>query len=155
MENCLPAEVQRTKEGKLKINIIEMEFIETSNAPIPAGHYSQAVIAGNLIFISGQLPINPATKEKTIGTIEEQTLQVLKNIKAIIEEAGGNLHDIIKTTVYISDISLWDSVNRVYASFFGNHKPARAVVPTRDLHFGFKIEIEAIGISSQQPTANS
>ncbi len=122
-----------------------MEFIETPHAPLPAGHYSQAVIAGEFIFISGQLPIKPATNEKITGPIEDQTKQVLKNIMAIIEETGGNLKDIIKTTVYISDISLWDSVNSVYAAFFGDHKPARAVVPTRNLHFGFKIEIEAVG----------
>ncbi len=123
-----------------------MEFIETRKAPLPAGHYSQAVITGDLIFVSGQLPINPDSKEKVNGTVEDQTLQVLENLNKILEAAGSGLRNVIKTTVYISDIALWDKVNEVYATFFGDHKPARAVVPTRDLHFGFKIEIDAIAI---------
>ncbi len=121
-----------------------MEFIKTSNAPAPAGHYSQAVVYNDLIFVSGQLPINPETKEKITGTIEEQAHQTLKNVKAILEAAGSNLQNVLKTTVYISDISLWGPVNEIYAEYFGNHKPARAIVPTRELHHGFKIEVEAI-----------
>jgi len=121
-----------------------MEFIKTSKAPAPAGHYSQAVIYNDLIFISGQLPINPETKEKITGTIEEQAHQTLKNVKAILEAAGSNLQNVLKTTVYISDISLWGPVNEIYAEYFGNHKPARAIVPTRELHHGFKIEVEAV-----------
>ena len=121
-----------------------MEFIKTSNAPAPAGHYSQAVVYNDLIFISGQLPINPETKEKITGTIEEQAHQTLKNVKAILEAAGSNLQNVLKTTVYISDISLWGPVNEIYAEYFGNHKPARAIVPTRELHHGFKIEVEAV-----------
>ncbi len=121
-----------------------MEFIKTSNAPAPAGHYSQAVVYNDLIFVSGQLPINPLIKEKITGTIEEQAHQTLKNVKAILEAAGSNLQNVLKTTVYISDISLWGPVNEIYAEYFGNHKPARAIVPTRELHHGFKIEVEAV-----------
>lgn len=116
----------------------------TSNAPSPGGHYSQAVIYNNTIYISGQLPINPFTGEKVSGNIEVQAKQVLENIGVILKDAGSDLSKVIKTTVYISDISLWGRVNDVYAKFFGNHKPARAVVPTRDLHYGFLVEIEAI-----------
>ena len=123
-----------------------MKLINTEKAPTPAGHYSQAVIAGELIYISGQLPINPITKEKIIGSISDQTNQVLNNLKAIIEECGSNINNVVKTTIYISDISLWDEVNIVYTAFFADHKPARAVVPTRELHFGFQIEIEAIAL---------
>jgi len=121
-----------------------MEFIKTSKAPAPAGHYSQAVVYNDLIFISGQLPINPETKDKITGSIEEQADQVLKNLKAILEAAGSNLQNVLKTTVYISDINLWGPVNEIYASYFGKHKPARAIVPSRELHYGFKIEIEAV-----------
>jgi 2-iminobutanoate/2-iminopropanoate deaminase len=121
-----------------------MEFIKTSKAPAPAGHYSQAVVYNDLIFISGQLPINPETNRKITGSIEEQADQVLKNVKAILEAAGSNLQNVLKTTVYISDISLWGPVNEIYAAYFGNHKPARAIVPTRELHHGFNIEIEAV-----------
>ena len=88
--------------------------------------------------------LEPKTGEKRIGSIEEQTEQALKNLSEILKAAGSNLNQVIKTTVYISDIELWDRVNAVYARFFGEHRPARAVVPTRNLHFGFQIEIEAI-----------
>jgi len=121
-----------------------MEVISTLNAPKPAGHYSQAIVHNNLVYASGQLPIDPESGEKRIGSIEEQTEQVLKNLSEILKAAGSNLNQVIKTTVYISDIELWDRVNAVYARFFGEHRPARAVVPTRNLHFGFQIEIEAI-----------
>lgn len=121
-----------------------MRKILTENAPKPAGHYSQAIVHNNLVYVSGQLPIDPKTGEKRIGSIEEQTEQALKNLSEILKAAGANLNQVIKTTVYISDIELWDRVNAVYSRFFGEHRPARAVVPTRNLHFGFQIEIEAI-----------
>jgi 2-iminobutanoate/2-iminopropanoate deaminase len=118
--------------------------IHTNNAPVPAGHYSQAVVCNNMVFISGQLPVVPATGEKLTGSIEEQTLQVLNNIKAITEAAGSDISKIIKVTIYISDMELWSNVNKVYSSFFGENKPARAIVPVKDLHYGCKIEVEAI-----------
>ncbi|GAA4410344.1 RidA family protein [Nibrella viscosa] len=123
-----------------------IERIETPGAPLPAGHYAQATVWNDLIFVSGQLPINPVTKEKITGPINEQTRQVLANMQAILEAAGSDLHHVLKTTVYIADISLWDQVNAVYAGFFGDHRPARAVVPTNELHYGFLIEIEAVAV---------
>ena len=121
-----------------------MEKIFTPNAPKPAGHYSQAIVHDNVVYVSGQLPIDPVTGEKRLGSIEEQTEQVLKNLAEIIKAAGSDIKKVIKTTVYISDIQLWDRVNHVYSRFFGRHRPARAVVPTKNLHHGFNIEIEAI-----------
>jgi 2-iminobutanoate/2-iminopropanoate deaminase len=121
-----------------------MQKISTEKAPRAGGHYTQAIEHNGFIFISGQLPIHPDTGEKILGTIEEQTLQVLKNVEAIAVAAGSDLNHIIKTTVYVSDIDLWGRVNEVYTKFFGDHKPARAVVPVKTLHFGFQIEIEAI-----------
>jgi 2-iminobutanoate/2-iminopropanoate deaminase len=121
-----------------------MREVFSPNAPKPAGHYSQAVIHDNIIYVSGQLPIDPATGQKRLGSIEEQTEQVLKNLAEIIKAAGSDINEVIKTTVYISDIQLWDRVNEVYGKFFGEHRPARAVVPIKNLHFGFDIEIEAI-----------
>ena len=121
-----------------------MEVILTPNAPKPAGHYSQAIVHSNLVYVSGQLPIDPEIGEKRIGSIEEQTEQALKNLSEILKATCSSLNQVIKTTVYISDIELWNQVNTVYARFFGEHRPARAVVPTRNLHFGFQIEIEAI-----------
>ncbi|GAB3932215.1 RidA family protein [Larkinella terrae] len=123
-----------------------IQLIETPNAPLAAGHYAQATVWNDLIFVSGQLPIHPVTKEKLTGPIDEQTRQVLENVKAILEAAGSDLSHVLKTTVYIADIALWDQVNAIYAVFFGDHKPARAVVPTNKLHYGFLIEIEAIAV---------
>jgi 2-iminobutanoate/2-iminopropanoate deaminase len=118
--------------------------ISTPNAPQPAGHYAQAIVHNGLVYVSGQLPVDPATGEKRRGSIEEQATQVLENIAAILEAAGSGLDHVLKTTVYVSDIALWGRVNAVYAAFFGDHQPARAVVPTRDLHYGFQVEIEAV-----------
>jgi len=121
-----------------------MREITSSQAPQPAGHYSQAIEHQGIIYISGQLPIDPKRETKHIGTIEEQTEQALANLEAILKEANSGKNQVLKVTVYISDISLWNRVNAVYARFFGDHRPARAIVPTRELHFGFQIEIEAI-----------
>ena len=96
--------------------------------------------AGDDILIS----IDPQTGDKCLGSIEEQTERVLKNLFAILDAAGSAPSRVIKTTVYVSDISLWDRVNAVYSKMFGEHRPARAVVPTKDLHFGFFVEIEAV-----------
>jgi 2-iminobutanoate/2-iminopropanoate deaminase len=116
----------------------------TPQAPSPAGHYSQAIVHNGTVYVAGQLPIDPGTGEKKLGSIEEQTEQALKNVAAILEAAGSDLMHVLKVTVYISDIEQWGKVNAVYARFFGTHKPARAVVPTRELHHGFMIEIEAV-----------
>jgi len=121
-----------------------MRTIETPNAPHPAGHYSQAIVHDGLVFVAGQLPLDPQTTEKRVGTFEEQTEQALKNIAEILKAAGSDLSHVLKTTVYISDIGLWSRVNTVYAKAFGEHRPARAVVPVKELHFGYQIEIEAI-----------
>ncbi len=121
-----------------------MKVIATDNALKPSGHYSQAIVHHDLVYISGQLAIDSETGEKRLGTIEEETAVVLHNLDLILKEAGSDRNHVLKTTLYVSDISLWDRVNRVYGEYFANHKPARAVVPTRELHFGFKIEIEAI-----------
>lgn len=121
-----------------------MKKITTLKAPAPGGHYSQAIVHNGLVYVSGQLSIHPDTGEKVLGTIEQQTEQVLKNTAAVLEAAGSSLKQVIKTTVYISDIQLWDRVNQVYARYFGDHRPARTVVPTGPLHFGFQIEMEAI-----------
>jgi 2-iminobutanoate/2-iminopropanoate deaminase len=123
-----------------------MKKITTSKAPTPGGHYSQAIVHNGLIYVSGQLPVEPQTGEKILDSIEAQTEQVMKNLKAILEAAGSSLSQVIKTTVYIADIQLWDRVNQVYARYFGEHHPARSVVPTRSLHHGFLIEMEAMAV---------
>ena len=125
-----------------------MEFISTPSAPMPAGHYSQAVVHGGLVYVSGLLAIDAKTGEKRLGSVEEQTEQVLANLTAILAAAGSSPTDVIKVTVYVSDIELWSRFNAVYAAFFGSHKPARAVVPTRDLHHGFVVELECVAAVS-------
>ena len=120
-----------------------MKPIFTEKAPSPAGHYSQAIVSGGLVFVSGQLPIHPENGEIK-PTIEEQTHQVMKNLEYILLASGSSLGKVVKATLYISDISLWNKVNAIYAEHFGSHKPARAVVPTRDLHFGCLIEVEVV-----------
>jgi 2-iminobutanoate/2-iminopropanoate deaminase len=121
-----------------------MESVFTHAAPTPAGHYSQAIVSNELVFVSGQLAIDPVTGEKKLGSIEQQAQQALNNLEAVLKAAGSDKMHVLKTTVYISNIELWNTVNEVYSAFFGSHKPARSVVPTRDLHYGFLIEVEAI-----------
>jgi len=108
------------------------------------GHYALATVHENTVYVSGQFAINPETREKKFGTIEEETIQALKNVEMIVEAAGSKKEQILRMTLYIPDVKLWDKVDAIYNEFFGDHKPARTVVPTNELHFGFKIEIDAI-----------
>lgn len=123
---------------------MKIESIQTPNAPTPGGHYSQAVVHNGLIYVAGQLPIDPATGEKLLGPIEEQTERVLRNIEAILHAANSDWSRVLKMTVYVSDIEQWGAVNAVYARILGESKPTRAIVPVKELHYGFKIEIDAI-----------
>ena len=121
-----------------------MKFISTPNAPIPAGHYSQAVVHGGLVFVAGQLPIDPSDPSREPGPIEDQTAQALANVGAILGAAGTSLDRVVQMTVYVSDVSLWGKVNAVYSRVMGNHRPARAIVPSGELRHGMLIEIQAI-----------
>ena len=123
-----------------------MQLVDTDNAPAPRGHYAQGVTHDGFLFVSAQLPIDPITGKQEKGSIDKQTLQVLKNILAIVEAAGGDKSTVVKITVYVTDISLWAKVNAVYAEFFGDFRPARAVVPVKDLHHGVLLEMEAIAV---------
>ena len=123
---------------------MEIKRIATKNAPAAGGHYSQAVVHSGLVFVSGQLSIDPQTGEKKLGSIEEQTEQVLNNVEAILKAANSDFSRVLKMTVYVADIELWSAVNAVYARVLGEHRPARAVIPTGKLHYGFLIEIDAI-----------
>ena len=96
------------------------------------------------MYVAGQLAIDPATGEKILSSIEDQTERALTNISEILKAAGSSLDRVLRMTVYITDISLWGAVNTVYARMLGEHRPARAVIPVRDLHYGFQIEIECV-----------
>lgn len=121
-----------------------MELILTAGSPRPAGHYSQALVHRGIVYVSGQLPIDPVTGERITGGVEEQAARVLQNLAAILEAAGSSPDRVLKVTVYITGIEHWEAVNAVYAGFFGAHRPARSVVPVKELHHGCLIELEAI-----------
>lgn len=121
-----------------------IQKVFTENAPRPAGHYSQAIEHEGVLYVSGQLPIKPNVKNNHVGTIEDQTSQALSNLSAILLAANSDLNHVLKITIYIADISLWDRVNSVCVQFFDKHLPARAIVPSKELHFGFQVEIEAV-----------
>ncbi|HYN24028.1 MAG TPA: Rid family detoxifying hydrolase [Pyrinomonadaceae bacterium] len=123
---------------------MKIRTIQTEKAPIPAGHYSQAVVYNGLVFVAGQLAIDPQSGERKLGSIEEQTEQVLKNVSEILKAAGSDMKLVLKMTVFVADIGLWERVNEVYSRVMGEHRPARAVIPTKELHHGFLIEIDAI-----------
>lgn len=122
-----------------------MHPISTTNAPPAGGHYSQGVVHDGLVYVAGQLPIVPGRTEHVVGSIEEQTEQVLRNVAAVLQAAGSSLARTLQMTIYVTDISLWGRVNATYARILGDHKPARAVVPVGALHYGYQIEVQAIG----------
>ena len=121
-----------------------MKAISTKNAPAAIGPYSQAIETGGMIFASGQLPIDPNTGAFPEGGIKEQTRQSILNAKAILEEAGCSLSNVVKTTVLLSDIADFAAMNEVYSSFFSEPFPARSAFAVRDLPKGALIEIEMI-----------
>ncbi|HIS01808.1 MAG TPA: RidA family protein [Candidatus Excrementavichristensenella intestinipullorum] len=120
------------------------QVIATANAPAAIGPYSQAIKAGETLYISGQLPIDPATGEFAAQDIQGQTEQSLKNIGAILEEAGYAFPDVVKVTVLLADIADFGPMNQVYAKYFTGDCPARAAFAVRDLPKGARVEIEAV-----------
>ena len=120
------------------------EIISTDNAPQAIGPYSQAVKTGNLIFISGQIPLDPKTGDIVDGTIEDQANQVLENVKSICEAAGHGLEDIVKITIFLTDLGNFATVNEVMKKYFKEPYPARATVEISGLPLGVEVEIEAI-----------
>jgi 2-iminobutanoate/2-iminopropanoate deaminase len=119
------------------------QIIQTPLAPMPMGHYSQGVLAHGILYMSGQLPLDPADRSLPEG-VEAQARQVLRNVIAIVEAAGGTRESIVQMQIFIPDISHWPTMNQVYEEILGSHKPARTVVPTRDLHLGAFVEVNAI-----------
>ena len=121
------------------------QIINTENAPAPIGPYNQAVKSGHLLYTSGQIPIDPATGILVSGGIREQAIQVLENLKAVLEVAGCTLDDVIKTTVFLADMADFPAMNNIYAEYFGeDNAPARSTVQVAALPKGALVEIEAI-----------
>ncbi len=121
-----------------------MEVIATKNAPQALGPYSQAILAGSLLFVSGQIAINPESGTMVQSSIEAETQQILDNIEAILMEARFNMRNIVKTTIYVDDIKNFDAINAVYAKSFKLEPPARSFVQVAALPKGAHIEIEVI-----------
>ncbi|MBZ5203108.1 RidA family protein [Planomicrobium chinense] len=120
-----------------------MKFVATDKAAAAIGPYSQGVISGEMFYSSGQIPLTPSG-EMVEGSIVEQAHQVFANLKAILAEAGSSLENVIKTTVFIKDMNDFAALNEVYASYFGDHKPARSTVEVARLPKDAKVEIEVI-----------
>ena len=120
------------------------KLIDTSEAPAAIGPYSQAVVAGEWVFASGQIPLDPSTGEVVEGGVAEQTDRVMNNLAAVLGEAAGSLNHVVKTTVYLADMATFGEINEVYARHFGDHRPARATVEAGALPKNVAVEIDLI-----------
>lgn len=129
-----------------KNKIMNKTIINATNAPAPIGPYSQAVKAANMLFISGQLPLKPGTGELVLGDIMEETHQVMHNLKAILNEASMSFDNVVKTTIFLSDMSLFTQVNEVYGKYFNESFPARETVAVKGLPKNVNVEISMIAL---------
>jgi len=121
-----------------------MRMISTPNAPTARGHYSQAVVHDGIVYVAGQLPIDPAEPERKLEAFDAQARQVIANVAAILEASGSDLRHVLKATVYVTDVAHWPRFNAIYAEAFGDHRPARTVVPVAGLHYGYLVEMDVI-----------
>ncbi len=121
-----------------------MQQIVTTSAPKASGPYSQAMRTGNLVYCSGQTPLNPATMEIEGYNIDEQTRRAIENLKLVLQGAGLDLNNVVKTNVFLTDMGLFPKMNAVYAECFGNHRPARSTVAVKGLPYNAMVEIECI-----------
>ncbi len=127
---------------------MKKEIVNTKDAPAAIGPYSQAIKAADMIFISGQIPLDPASGEIVGDSIEAQTERVMKNLEAVLKAAGSDLDKVIKTTIYLTDLSDFVVVNEIYGSYFNDSPPARATVEVSGLPKGVKVEIDAIALAA-------
>lgn len=125
---------------------MEKRIINTTNAPAPIGPYSQAVLVNGVLYCSGQIAINPETNELVSHTLEDETHQVMKNIGALLKEAEMDFGNIVKTSIFLSDMSLFTEVNRIYANYFEKDFPARETVAVKGLPKGVNVEISVIAV---------
>ena len=121
-----------------------VQAISSDELAPPGGHYSHAVVAGGFVFVAGQLPIDAKGTKLAEASFAVQAEQVLANVAAALRAAGSSPQQLVQVRVYITDIALWPEFNALYASWIGEHRPARAVVPVPQLHHGLKIEVEAV-----------
>ncbi|MEN0054871.1 MAG: RidA family protein [Mucilaginibacter sp.] len=123
-----------------------MTIVNTNNAPAPIGPYSQATIAGNFVFVSGQIPLNPATGELVTTGITDEAKMVMENLKAILTEAGIGFENIVKTSIFLTDMGNFSQVNEVYGTYFTSNFPARETVQVSALPKGVNVEISVIAV---------
>lgn len=123
-----------------------LRAVVTDKASPALGHYSQALVSGGQVFVSGLLPVAPDGRKLAAHTFAEQAQQVLRNLKAVLLASGSDLQHLLSVRVYITDIANWATFNQLYADMLGKHKPARAVVPVPVLHYGFLLEVEAVAV---------
>ena len=127
--------------------ITKKKIVTTDKAPTAIGPYSQATITGNLVFTAGQIPLDPTTGELVTGSIEEQTHQVLQNIRSLLQAAGSNMESVTKTTVFMTNLADFNRMNAVYAEYLANKLPARTTVQVVGLPLGANIEIECVALA--------
>ena len=131
---------------------LDMEIAEMMSSKAQGPHYSPFTIGGGLVFVSGQLPLLPGRDTSLADApFKAQAEQALRNLKAVLESAGVGVAQLLKTTVYLSDIADWGEIDAVYREFFGDVRPARTVIACGPLHFGFRIEIDAIALAASEP----
>lgn len=126
------------------MNQMKMVNVDSEAKKRSKAHYSSAVVHDGIVYVSGQLPMDPKTGTPVEGSIEIQTRAALQNLLGVLKAAGSSKEKVLRTTAYIPDVTQWGKVNEVYAEFFGDHKPARTVVPSTALHYGCLIEIDAV-----------
>jgi 2-iminobutanoate/2-iminopropanoate deaminase len=124
----------------------DITLINPSSMAAPGGHYSHAVTGNGFVFVSGQLPIAPDGSKLNEASFEKQAQQVLDNVTAALTGAGSSVERLVQVRVYVTDIATWPAFNTIYANWVGVSRPARAVVPVPVLHYGFKIEMEAVAL---------
>ena len=127
-----------------KKHFMANKIIKTENAPAPIGPYNQAVMAGNMLFISGQIPLDAKSGELKMGSIEEETHLVMKNLEAILTEAGMNFSNVVKTSIFLTDMALFAQVNEIYGSYFSSDFPARETIAVKGLPKNVNVEISMI-----------
>ena len=124
----------------------DLQYIVPAACAPPGGHYSPGVVAGGFVFVAGQLPIAADGTQLSEASFEDQTRQVLANVQAVLQASGSSVARLAQVRVYITDIELWPVFDRIYAEWAGAVKPVRAVVPVPVLHYGFKLEVEAVAL---------
>lgn len=130
---------------------MEKHIVKSDKAPAPVGPYSQAVVSGGFVFCSGQIPLDPAAGPLVTGDIGSETARVMENLKAVLEEAGSSMDDVVKTTIFLTDMGDFSRVNAVYGSFFREMPPARSTVQVAALPKGARVEIECVAVKVNLP----